>query len=84
MVHPRTLDTAGVYPPRDEWDIAAYDPGDMIDGFSAQDPSMPVPGDNRSPAYRWGATNRIRDHKGEDDGFDEIRHAWLHMRRSAQ
>lgn len=83
MIHPRTLEPIGlVFPPRDEWDIAAYDSPDMVVGYMDQTPGGPSPGDNRSPGYRWGWANRARDRQADDDGFDTIRRAYLAMKRS--
>ncbi len=83
-MHPSTADPIGdVFPPRHEWDLAAYDADEAMEGFFDQEPGDPPPGDNRSPSYRWGWANRARDRQIEDDGFDHIRHAYIALRRSA-
>lgn len=73
-----------VFPPRDVWDIAAYDPNELIAGFLDHRPDDPEPGPNRSPSFRWGWSNRRRDMTGApDDGYDALRHAYLRMMRRA-
>ena len=84
-VNPRTLDTAGtVFPPRDEWDVAAYDHLEAMAGFMEFNPQEAAPGGNRSPAYRWGWKNRARDQHHQDDGYDHIRRSYIKLRRNAQ
>ncbi len=73
-----------VYPPRNLFDIAAYDLEEVFDGYMAQEADEPLPGDNHSPAYRWGATNNLRDRQIDDDGFDGLRQAYLAARRIIQ
>ncbi len=84
LINPRTLQPAGdVFPPRDEWDIAAYDADEVVAGFRESTPDDPLPSPNRSPAYRWGSINRARDRQVPDDGFDAIRQAFIRMRKNA-
>lgn len=68
-----------VFPPRDEWDILAYDDDEVIAGYREHRPDDQPPGDNRSPAYRWGWTNARRDLTRADDGFGAIRRAFIIM-----
>jgi hypothetical protein len=72
-----------VFPPRNEWDIAAYDTDEVVSGYREWRPDEPAPGDNRSPAYRWGWTNARRDrfYRTEDDGFSPIRQAYIALSR---
>lgn len=73
------------FPPETWRDIEAYSTADLIEGFSDGYTGVksgdPVPGPNRSPAYRWGYQNAIRDHQAEDDGFDNVRHEFIRQRR---
>lgn len=73
------------FPPRAWQDIEAYPIREVVEGFSDGYDGVkagdPVPGSNRSPAYRWGYQNAIRDHQAKDDGFDAIRHEYVRERR---
>lgn len=77
-------DLGQVFPPRDEWDVAAYDSNEVVAGYRDHAPDDPVPGPNHSPAYRWGWTNRRRDAMRNCDGFDGIRHAYFELSRNVQ
>lgn len=76
-----------VFPPRNEWEVEAYDNDETLAGFSdgyrEKDRAELLPGGNRSASYRWGWQNSIRDHSGKDDGFDHVRQAFIRMRRNA-
>ncbi len=74
-------DLGTVFPPRDEWDIAAYPNDEVVAGYIEYSPDEIAPGGNRSPAYRWGWLNRRRDATGEPDGFDNVRHAYIRISR---
>mgnify|MGYP001606863796 CR=1 FL=1 len=77
-----TSDDAGmVFPPRDEWDIAAYDTDEVAAGFLEYSADEPNPGPNRTPGYRWGWLNRRRDTTHEPDGFELLRFAYIRMAR---
>jgi hypothetical protein len=71
------------FPPRDGIDVAAYDTDEVVAGYRESRPDDPEPGDNRSPAYRWGWQNRKRDSLRHDDGFDFARRAYFDLRRRA-
>jgi len=73
-----------VFPPRDEWDVAAYNGHEVATGYRDHRPDDPVPGPNHSPAYRWGWVNRRRDVTHQADGFEAIRHAFIHMSQRPQ
>lgn len=77
-------DLGTVFPPRDEWDVAAYDTDEVVAGYREHRPDDPVPGPNRSPAYRWGWSNRRRDMTHLPDGFEPIRYAFIRMSRRPQ
>lgn len=64
------------FPPRSPADVAAYPDHELVLGFIEFRPEDPDPGDNRSPAYRWGWMNAKRDHAKVDDGYDAFR-AWV-------
>lgn len=68
-----------VYPPRSARDIAAYDQTECEAGYLDCRPNDPAPGENRSPAFRWGWANRCRDRSREDDGFDAMRRAYFNL-----
>lgn len=72
-----------VFPPRDEWDVAAYDIAEVVEGYrsSVDDPD---PGPNRSPAFRWGWCNRQKDCRGAPDGYEDIRHRYYLLTRRPQ
>lgn len=72
-----------VFPPRDAWEIAAYPTDDVVLGYMEHRLDDPVPGDNRSPGYRWGWANRRRDVTHEPDGFDAVRRAYFKLPRRA-
>lgn len=72
------------FPPRVAEDVDAYDHREMVDGYMEYKPDDPFPGDNRSPAYRWGWQNGHRDHSDGDDGYDFLRRQLAkRIRRSA-
>ena len=71
------------YPPRDVWDIAAYDTDEVTAGYRDHRPDDPEPGPNRSPAFRWGWTNKRRDVLREPDGYEPHRYAYIRMTRRA-
>lgn len=73
-----------VFPPRDEWDIAAYPIDDVVAGFRDHRPDDPAPGPNHAPGYRWGWTNCRRDTAHEPDGFDGLRFAYIELARRPQ
>lgn len=76
-----SLDLGAVFPPRDAWDIAAYDDDECVSGYRDCRPDDPPPGGNHSPAYRWGWLNRQRDRSRDDDGFDRMRQAYVALTR---
>lgn len=70
-----------VFPPRDAWDIAAYDTDEVVAGYREHRICDPVPGPNRSPAYRWGWANSHKDATGTPDGYEPLRHAFIQISR---
>lgn len=70
-----------IFPPRDEWDIAAYNTDDVVAGYREYLPDDLPPGPNHAPGYRWGWTNRRRDVTHEPDGFEPLRFAYIAMTR---
>jgi hypothetical protein len=73
-----------VFPPRDKWDVAAYETDELVAGYREYRPSDPEPGANRrSPAYRWGWVNRRKDSTCIPDGFEGIRSEYILMSRHA-
>lgn len=77
-------DLGAVFPPRDEWDIAAYDTDEVVAGYREHRIDDPVPGPNRSPAYRWGWANRRRDGTHQPDGLELQRRAYIDLTRLPQ
>lgn len=73
-----------VFPPRDVWDIAAYQTDEVVSGYRDHRPDDPTPGPNHSPGYRWGWTNRRKDVSGNPDGFEDIRYAYILVSRRPQ
>jgi len=73
-----------VFPPRDEWDIAAYPTDEIVAGYRDHRHDDPEPGPNHSPGYRWGWTNRRRDVTHEPDGFEPLRYAFIELSRRPQ
>lgn len=76
-------DLGSMFPPRDAWEIAAYDTDEVVAGYlsyRAADADMP-PGENHSPAFRWGWTNKRKDVTGIPDGFEGVRSAFIQMSR---
>lgn len=73
-----------VFPPRDEWDIAAYETDDVVAGYREYRRDDPHPGANHSPGYRWGWTNRQKDATGTPDGYEPIRSAFIIISRRPQ
>jgi len=74
-------DIGEVFPPRDEWDVAAYDPDECVAGYRDHRISDDAPGQNHSPAYRWGWTNARKDatYMYGLDGFEGIRSAYIKL-----
>ncbi|NTG73283.1 hypothetical protein G6M02_08060 [Agrobacterium rhizogenes] len=72
-------DHGQIFPPRDEWDIAAYDTDDVVNGYRQYAANDPSPGANHAPGYRWGWANARKDATIECDGFEPIRRAYIHM-----
>ena len=70
-----------VFPPRDEWDIAAYDIDEVVAGYRDHALDDAMPGPNHSPGYRWGWTNKRKDVTRQDDGFESTRIAFIEMSR---
>ncbi|HEV7415871.1 MAG TPA: hypothetical protein VGN98_06920 [Tianweitania sediminis] len=73
------MEPGAVFPPRDEWDVAAYDTVEVVEGYRDHRADDPEPGPNRSPAYRWGWCNRRKDNTHIPDGFEPIRQAFIRM-----
>lgn len=73
-----------VFPPRDEWDIAAYASDEVVEGYREHERDGFAPGENHSPGFRWGWANARRDATGAEDGFDRVRHAYIKLERSKQ
>lgn len=75
-----------VFPPRDEWDVAAYPTDDVVAGYREHRSGDPAPGPNRPPGYRWGWANAEKDRtyltKG-NDGLESVRSAYIRMTRLA-
>jgi len=74
-------DEIGVFPPRDEWDVAAYKTDEVVDGYRSHSIYDDFPGNNRDPGFIWGWMNARRDASGVDDGFEFIRSAYIRMER---
>lgn len=74
-------DFGQVFPPRDEWDVAAYEADDVVAGYREHTIYEKPPGDNRSPGYRWGWANARKDVTRTDDGFELVRSAYIQMTR---
>lgn len=79
----KIADHGSVFPPRDEWDIAAYDTDDVMSGYREHSVHEPLPGDNRAPGYRWGWANARKDATHVYDGWEPIRYAYIRMTRMA-
>jgi len=77
-------DLGKVFPPRDEWDIAAYDGAEIGDGYRGHSLADDKPGPNHSPGYRWGWANARKDATYMDgpDGFEDIRFAYIKLMRA--
>lgn len=71
-----------VFPPRNEWDIAAYPTDDVVEGYRGHKISDPAPGGNHAPGYRWGWLNARKDAIHTYDGFEEMRYAFIRMSRN--
>lgn len=71
--------TVPQFPPRDEWDVLAYDEDELVAGYRSYRPDDPEPGGNHSPAFRWGWVNRRKDSTRIPDGFEGIRSAFIRM-----
>lgn len=78
------IEHGAVFPPRDEWDVAAYDTDDVMAGYREHNVHEESPGDNRAPGYRWGWMNARKDATHQYDGFEPIRSAYIRMTRFAQ
>lgn len=78
-----TPEPGSVFPPRDVWDVAAYDRDEVLAGYFDHQSHDPEPGPNRSPAFRWGWTNRRRDTTHEPDCYEPLRYAYIRMLRRA-
>lgn len=76
-------DLGQVFPPRDEWDVAAYDGHEVAEGYQGHRIDDTAPGPNHSPSYRWGWTNARKDatYRDGEDGFEEIRRAYIQLER---
>lgn len=67
------------FPPRDEWDVAAYPTDDCVEGYRSHRITDPPPGNNHSPGFRWGWCNARKDATGIDDGMEYIRGAFIQL-----
>lgn len=65
------------FPPRHIIDIALYDADETVVGYRECVLDAPMPGDNRSPSYRWGWANRLKDRTGQEDGFEYLRQEYI-------
>lgn len=74
-------DAGTIFPPRDVWDIAAYDTDEIVDGYLSHCIEDVPPGDNRAPGYRWGWLNARKDATHVLDGFEGLRFAYIRMSR---
>ena len=74
-------DIGKVFPPRDVWDIAAYDTDDVVAGHRTHRKDQQPPDDSFTPGYRWGWANARKTLTGEVDGFEELRATFAHMDR---
>lgn len=74
-------DLGSVFPPRDEWDIAAYDADEVMAGYREHTIHDEPPGPNRHPGYRWGWANARKDATHIYDGFEPLRYAYIRMSR---
>ena len=72
------------FPPRDAWDIASYDAAECAEGYRSHRPGDFQPGDNHSPAFRWGWVNARKDQSGEPDGFEQVRRDFIRMTQRPQ
>lgn len=70
-----------IFPPRDEWDVAAYSTEEVVSGYRQHRLSDLPPGDNRDPGYRWGWVNARKDATRIEDGFESVRSAYIAMER---
>lgn len=73
-----------IFPPRDEWDIAAYDTDQVVAGYREHRLDDPSPGGNHHPAYRWGWTNARKDCSHLSDGFEGLRARYIDLTRTPQ
>lgn len=76
-------DYGTVFPPRHWMDVYAYPDDDVTDGYREASPREPAPGDNRSPGYRWGWANGIKDATHQNDGLDGIRYEFIRQMRAS-
>lgn len=74
-------DIGSVFPPRDEWDIAAYATDEVVAGYREHRIDDIAPGPNHAPGYRWGWSNARKDATKIDDGFEGLRRAYIRMQR---
>ena len=70
------------FPPKTPEDIMTYDGDEVMAGYRDHRPDDPPPGDNHSPGYRWGWTNRRKDCTSEPDGHEPVRYAYIRMMRN--
>jgi hypothetical protein len=78
----RLVDTSGsTFPPRNAWDVLAYDGEETMNGYRDFAFNKPLPGDDRTPAYRWGWQNAQRDATHARDGYEDIRYDYIAMCR---
>jgi hypothetical protein len=73
--------TEDQFPPRDAFDIAAYDTDECVSGYRGHCTDDIPPGPNHSPSYRWGWTNARKDVTGVPDGFEGLRAAFIELSR---
>lgn len=71
----------GIFPPTDEWDVAAYPTDDVVDGYHSHSLEDCEPGNNQTAGFRWGWTNARRDMSHVPDGYEHIRYAYIRMSR---
>lgn len=72
-------DLGSIFPPRDEWDVAAYETDEVVAGYRGHRIDDPIPGPNHSPAYRWGWANAHKDKTRTQDGFEAVRSVFIRM-----
>lgn len=70
-----------VFPPRDAFELMAYDLDQVVEGWLDYDPFVLPPGENHDPGYRWGWANARRTYTKQPDGYDSIRQDYIKMKR---